>query len=959
MQTLIHTHRYMILLLLALILNVVALSPANAADKIGVIGAVSGQVTAKSGAGVRPLKVGDAIYLNDQISSSAGAKAQVMFLDKSALMINANSVVTVDRFIYNPASQTGELTLQSAKGALRFIGGALSKKKPVKIKTPVATIGIRGGIADAHIGAGGVTDAIFVYGEELTMQNQNGQVISVTEIGQGLSLNTPTGMPAPLPPAKVAAYMSTFDAAPAKKEQGDTQDGSTPPPPAPGDQQEPAENDPNGEGSQGTAEEGEPIVYQQGEPDEQQQADGSDPFLAPIGEPDEEGTMALMPEGGMFEEQQMHEGEIFEGQMYEGEMFAGEGSEYEAAGTFGMYESEYTIGGLPPLPWIEPSFVQDSQRDDNEALFVDAPFTPEQEGVYVLTRDGVDDPLSGGLAEFQGHAEGFSGRLVQAHPYPEGPRTLTNLPRPALTGYSEAMPGDVWEYDGRSFTGHTFVTPDESMYYYNLHELGGTDRIAMIFGQRIDSSQWSSLADSTQQDSIAIGNHGLAFYDFLPDLAQQGSFFDYNVADSRLLPAGTVYGNQPGLIVDWQHNRFLTGSLIWEKANGDNLMREMLLSFGRVESVGSDKLLEGRVFEYNSTNGTFPDAAVENGELFVGGLVYGNGPDHPVSGMVIEGTIGSDIRIIQGVVEGGADPDTINDYSRDGGTQKGFAAGFMANESAGNATTYTRYQSNDVGDVLITKNVSTSNMGAIIEMENKTASANKHITAKFGTIGAIDKESAYLTDDLYAAEQGLVKYNDNGTITNRISSDGAIANATLLANENPSCNACDYVHWGVWGGQIDVGNTNTAQDVAAMIPYIAGDVTQNLSGVQAQSLGQVTYAGDMHGHVLGPGGLARESGTFTAGIDMNNRKLTDYNADFAGMNFGFSGQTHVLPQNGDAAFSAVTVTGVSNIGPMSTGVVGTINGALFGPNAENIGGTFVAEDTANATTATGVYLGAR
>ena len=189
---------------------------ASSTNKIGVVGSMSGNVTATgSGGAARSLKAGSPVYLNDVILSSANSKAQIMFLDKSALMVNANTKVTVDRFIFNPSTAGGDLSINAAKGALRFIGGALSKKKPVQIKTPVATIGIRGGIADAHVGAKGATETVFVFGEELTMTNGQGQTQRLTTPGQGLTLANAHSVPVPLPPQRAAQLMSSFGGNPA------------------------------------------------------------------------------------------------------------------------------------------------------------------------------------------------------------------------------------------------------------------------------------------------------------------------------------------------------------------------------------------------------------------------------------------------------------------------------------------------------------------------------------------------------------------------------------------------------------------------------------------------------------------------------------------------------------------------------------------------------------------------
>ncbi|MGZ8389094.1 MAG: hypothetical protein ACXWVL_00565, partial [Rhodoplanes sp.] len=61
--------------------------------------------------------------------------------------VGPNSNLVIDKFVYDPAADTGQMVTSLTKGALRFIGGQLSHQGAATVKTPVATIGIRGGTA--------------------------------------------------------------------------------------------------------------------------------------------------------------------------------------------------------------------------------------------------------------------------------------------------------------------------------------------------------------------------------------------------------------------------------------------------------------------------------------------------------------------------------------------------------------------------------------------------------------------------------------------------------------------------------------------------------------------------------------------------------------------------------------------------------------------------------------------
>lgn len=195
-----------------------AAAHANEPVKVGVVGVLNPAVNTKSADGTtRTLVVSNPIYFQETIQTDAKGNIQVMFLDRSALTIGPNSSVTIDKFVYNPESSSGELAIKSTKGTLRFIGGVLSKKDAVKIVTPVSTIGIRGGIAMVDTNAdSGASNATFVYGTEMTVTNEQGTV-STTSPGNMVnvaSANTPPSPPVPVDLGQMASSMQSLSPAP-------------------------------------------------------------------------------------------------------------------------------------------------------------------------------------------------------------------------------------------------------------------------------------------------------------------------------------------------------------------------------------------------------------------------------------------------------------------------------------------------------------------------------------------------------------------------------------------------------------------------------------------------------------------------------------------------------------------------------------------------------------------------
>ena len=139
---------------------------------------------------------------NERITTGANDKAHIVFLDGSSLTIGPNSVLTIDKFVYDPERKTGELALNTSRGVFRFVGGAISKNSAVTIKTPSATMGIRGGIATFAVANNGATTANLLFGQSLTLTTPGGTT-TLTQAGtstQATGGSAPPTPPAPIPP---------------------------------------------------------------------------------------------------------------------------------------------------------------------------------------------------------------------------------------------------------------------------------------------------------------------------------------------------------------------------------------------------------------------------------------------------------------------------------------------------------------------------------------------------------------------------------------------------------------------------------------------------------------------------------------------------------------------------------------------------------------------------------------
>src|SRR5512144_1571668 len=157
------------LALRALLVGVGALSlvPLDALGRVGVTSASDGDPLGKPpNENERILRIGIDVQANELVNTAATDRAHLVFLDGSSLTVGPNARVVIDRFVYDPASNSGDLAINASRGVFRLVGGRLSKQKPIVITTPSSTIGIRGGITIVSV-TQTETVANFVYGNSM------------------------------------------------------------------------------------------------------------------------------------------------------------------------------------------------------------------------------------------------------------------------------------------------------------------------------------------------------------------------------------------------------------------------------------------------------------------------------------------------------------------------------------------------------------------------------------------------------------------------------------------------------------------------------------------------------------------------------------------------------------------------------------------------------------------------
>lgn len=132
---------------LSLLLVVAAFiaTAANAADA-GRVKVVKGAVEIERDGKNIAAAVGTPVQVGDAIKTGADGSVGITFQDDSLLSVGPNSVLSVDRFVFDNTTHKGEFDTSLKRGTLTAVSGKLVKERPesMRVKTPAAIMGVRG-----------------------------------------------------------------------------------------------------------------------------------------------------------------------------------------------------------------------------------------------------------------------------------------------------------------------------------------------------------------------------------------------------------------------------------------------------------------------------------------------------------------------------------------------------------------------------------------------------------------------------------------------------------------------------------------------------------------------------------------------------------------------------------------------------------------------------------------------
>lgn len=185
----------------------------------GEVTAARGRVTVATPAGeIKTLARGSTVNEGDVVNTGPGSFAKMKFSDGSAFYLRPSTRFQVESYQDTGGQEEDDRGIFGLlKGGLRFVSGLIGQrnKEAVKLRTPVATIGIRGSDGSFRLCSGGDCFDIpldDIPADGLYMKTNDGEFLIEREV-DGRFVVTPV-------PAGQTAYVSPGDAEPEVGDEG-------------------------------------------------------------------------------------------------------------------------------------------------------------------------------------------------------------------------------------------------------------------------------------------------------------------------------------------------------------------------------------------------------------------------------------------------------------------------------------------------------------------------------------------------------------------------------------------------------------------------------------------------------------------------------------------------------------------------------------------------------------------
>jgi hypothetical protein len=113
---------------------------------VGEVKVAKGTAYLERGAEKLPVRIGLPVQASDKVVTAADGTVGITFADNSLLSVGPDSVLAIDRYVFDSTTHAGQFDSTLSKGTLAVISGKMVKQSPdaMRIHTPSAIMGVRG-----------------------------------------------------------------------------------------------------------------------------------------------------------------------------------------------------------------------------------------------------------------------------------------------------------------------------------------------------------------------------------------------------------------------------------------------------------------------------------------------------------------------------------------------------------------------------------------------------------------------------------------------------------------------------------------------------------------------------------------------------------------------------------------------------------------------------------------------
>ncbi len=960
--------------LVSLLLGIGLASPCVRADqRVGIDSAVNPNAMGiPPGALPRRLVLGQDVVFNERITTEAEGQTQILFVDESTLSVGPNANMVIDQFVYDPNTGTGKFVASLTRGVFRFVGGKLSKQEnAVTMRTPTATIGIRGGVMLVNLRSDCATsgsrfgapscNALEVhklYGKGVTITGLDGVSQTITRNGFEVTVSGPGASPsdpAQSPRGSTAALLAQLDG----RAGGNG-----------GAQTVPTEVTVANSGIANAI------------------SANITPNIQAAGQ-----AAATQPQSVTKTVQQTVPPTTFQAGSTQGGAITA-----TPINPTSLIISTPQIPSQPPVIPPTPPVIPPTPPVVITPPIQPQPVTATYAGNFKSTNGfgttfGLTDPsgtTSNGIA-YSGGTLSFPPGAPQNGVFTAKIAGLGQLAIPLAPG-TATLPtnGAGTSSPAGPVTGTTYMSPDGTFFYANLTPVNSPAQSEFIYGGQTVNPNFYQ----------ATGAPRILAFNVQPDVALRSPIpFIRNQAGGNLpnavvspyyvvAPANVNFGNN---LQGATRTPTLQASLAID-GKGANQQSVIVVHTGQFFTASDGGVaVTGLVRGSSRLDPKAPPIRITSNDANVidanGGRVYGK---NSISGFVLDqngynfnsnyvpNQLAQENTLIQPQtittnyafnqpVKPGTVPTGVG-TSRTTQTLTGFFGGLQQNPTAANGVSPPPYIV--LGGATVSTNESTNRVSATLAgaVDPATPSTDG-VTAEvlnFGSLqGLYAARSAFVDDSHFAAvESPYNPANGQGAAPVMLQikngkpqvltfngdpgqagllylvSSGTVPSNALLPPGVSYCQ-CQYLQWGYWGGDIRGGTTanNTVRERAHINTWVAGVQTPSGPGSEIASLmamgAKGSYNGTLTGSVyngvaqyLATGGL---HATYNFGTTMGLFQVINYD----GINFTQKGPAALTGSNYGFGISTT-----ASAGGKPVGVSGVVAGSFYGPQATETGGTF-------------------